>query len=197
MEFNEKSGGRSRSGLLITPKFRASFAFVINPNMKAHKKDPTKPPKYELTALFPADADLTALKKAAAQVLIDKFGADQTTWPKKLHNPFKDQGDYEYDGYVPGQMMIRMSTKNKPGVITADGKTITEEQYFYSGCYACAIVTPFWFDMETKKGVSFGLEMVQKLGEGDPLGGRARVASEEFEAVADDMSKESAGSIFG
>jgi hypothetical protein len=60
---------------------------------------------------------------------------------------------------------------------------IINEADFYPGCYARATVRPFWYDTAGNKGVAFGLQNIQKLADGEPLGGRV-VASKEFEPVA-------------
>lgn len=175
---------------VMTPKFRTSFVNVFRPS--ANKNDPTAEPKYSLTMLFAKDADLSALKKAAQAAIVEKLGPDQSKWPKNLKNPFRDQGDFEYDGYEKGSIFIRASSKQKPGLVDQKNQDILEEKDFYSGCYARATVRAFYYDTKGNRGVSFGLQNVQKLGEGDPLGGRTR-ASQDFEPVADANEPAAAG----
>ena len=178
---------------VMTPKFRVSFPNVLRPGkpMQAGAE-----PKYGITMLFPKGADLSKLKAAAQAACVDKWGADQSKWPKNLRNPFRDQAEKEFEGYEAGAVFVTATSKQRPGLVDAMVQDIIEEKDFYPGCYARATVNAFCYDQAGNRGVSFGLNNVQKLADGEPLGGRPR-ATDDFEAVADDMSKESAGSIFG
>lgn len=174
-----------------TPKFRTSFVNVFQPRAANENAKP----KYSLAMLFPEDADLSALKKAAQAAAKEKWG-DKI--PKNLKSPFLDAGDYEYDGYEPGMTLVRATSIQKPGVVDQKVEPIIEESEFYSGCYARATVRAFAYDNSGNRGVSFGLQNVQKLGDGDPLGGRTR-PEDDFEAAGDvDTDSEGgADAVFG
>lgn len=181
-----------------TPIFRASFPNLFRPTRPKNAPD-TQDPKYSLTMLFAKDADLTELKKAAHNVLVEQFGADQTKWPKKLTSPFRDQGDMDYEGYEEGAIFIRATSKQKPGVVDSKVQPIIDEADVYPGCYMRATVRPFYYDTNGNKGVSFGLQNVQKVKDGEPLGGRTR-AEDDFEAVASEDTgggEKTATGIFG
>ena len=66
------------------------------------------------------------------------------------------------------------------------------EDEIWSGCYVNASVNTFAFDVDVNKGVSFGLNNIQLLKEGDRLGGVAN-AEEDFEEIEDDDDDEDAG----
>src|SRR5258708_5692161 len=161
--------------ILNTPEFRVSYPNVF----KARKNELSGEDEYSVVALFPKDANLTALKNAAAQTLIDKFGTDQTKWPKGLRNPFRDQGEREKDGKLPegleaGAIFINLKAKQRPGVVDQNVNEIVEERDFYAGCYAIASVRPYYYDKKGNKGIAFGLNNIQKRRDGDPLGSRTR-----------------------
>jgi hypothetical protein len=162
---------------IMTPKFRVSFPDVFRPG----KADDMGKQKYGLTMLFEKDADISALMKAAEQAAVDKWGADKSKWPKNLRNPFRDQGDKEYEGYVPGAIFITAKANQRPGLVNARNEDIIEEHEFYAGCYARATVRAFAYDNKSK-GVAFGLQNIQKLGDGEPFSGRLK-ACEEFAPV--------------
>lgn len=164
---------------VMTPKFRVSFPDVF----VARAMEQGQEPKFAITMLFAKDADLSALKAAAQQAVIDKWGADPKKWPANLKSPFRDQGDMEYEGYEKGCIFVRATSKQKPGVVGLDAKTPLEPADFYPGCYARATVNAFAYEAKGNKGVSFGLQNVQKLEDGDPLGGRSR-PDQDFEPVA-------------
>ena len=178
---------------VMTPKFRVSFPNVFRPQI--NKMNPGAEPKYTLTMLFEKDADLSALKKAAGDAVIEKWGADKTKWPKNLRNPFRDQGDKEFEGYEPGAIFITATSKQRPGLVDQKLQDIIEEKDFYPGCYARATVRAFTYDNNGNRGVSFGLQNIQKLADGEPLGGRTR-PSDDFEPVGDAAGASGGTGIF-
>lgn len=169
---------------ILTPKFRVSYPNVF----KARRNDLSGKDEYSIVALFKKGEDLAALKKAAESVLIEKFGTDKTKWPKQLRSPFRDQGEREKDGKMPegyeaGAIFINLKSTQRPGLVDGARQAIIDENEFYAGCFARAQVRPFYYDQKGNKGVSFGLQNLQKMGEGDPLSSRVR-AEDAFEAVA-------------
>lgn len=185
---------------LNTPEFRVSYPNVF----KARKNELSGLDEFSVTALFPKGADLSALKKAAEAVLIEKLGADKTKWPKNMRNPFRDQAEREKEGKLPegyeaGAIFINLKAKQRPGVVDENVEDIIEERNFYAGCYAIASVNPYYYDQKGNKGVSFGLNNIQKRRDGDPLGGRTR-ATDDFKPVAGASGASDGGaadSVFG
>ena len=181
-----------------TPRFRVSYPNVF----KARKNDLSGKDEFSVVALFPKGADLSGLKKAAEQVLVDKFGADKSKWPKGMRNPFRDQAEREKEGKLPegleaGAIFINLKSMQRPGVVDQNVQDIIEERQFYAGCWAIASVRPYFYDQKGNKGVAFGLGNIQKVAEGDPLGGRTR-ATDDFKPVegAAEAGEAGAGSVF-
>jgi hypothetical protein len=176
---------------VMTPEFRVSFPAVFKPSRpKGAPAD--QEAKYSLTMLFDRDADLSALKKAAEAAAKEKWGDDI---PKGLRTPFRDQGEKEFDGYEEGALFVIATSKQKPGLVDAQVNDIIDESEFYAGCYARATIRAFAYGgkgTSFKPGVSFGLQNVQKLRDGDPLGGRTR-ARDDFSAVETDAGEDSDG----
>lgn len=175
---------------VMTPKFRVSFANVFRPGRPLQEG---APPKYGLTMLFDAGTDLNELKKAAEQAVKDKWGDKP---PKLLRSPFRDQGEKEFEGYVEGAVFINATSQQKPGLVDENVQSIIDESEFYSGCYARATIRAFAYDKGGNRGVAFGLQNVQKLADGDPLGGRTP-ASADFEPVSENAGGSDATSMFG
>lgn len=167
------------NGNVMTPKFRASYAYVFRPSKPMQLGGE---PKYSITMLFEKTADLSALKKAVQEAAAEKWGPDKTKWPKNLRSPFRDQGEKDKPGYEPGCIFITATSKQRPGLVDAKLQEIIEEKEFYSGCYARATVRAFAYDQAGNRGVSFGLQNIQKLADGEPLGGRTR-PEDDFEPV--------------
>ena len=60
-----------------------------------------------------------------------------------------------------------------------------KRQEVYSGCYGQISVTFYGFNTNGNRGIAAGLGNIQKLRDGEPLGGKAN-AAEEFETYDDD-----------
>lgn len=191
---------------VITPKFRVSYPHLFKPQ----QNELNGKQEFSLVAIFAKGTDLTPLKKAAEAVLIDKFGPDKTKWPTNLRNPFrkcserwKNEGGKQIipAGYEDGEAIFMTfkqdAEKGRPTVVDQHVAEILEPQYVYPGMYARASVRPYVYSQKGNQGVSFGLSNVQKLDEGEPLGGTRTRAQDDFEAVAVDMAGQTSESIFG
>jgi hypothetical protein len=173
--------------IVVTPKARASFAKVFEPEAFKEGDDP----QYSLSLLFPKDTNLKPLKAAVRAAAEKKWGSKL---PKKLALPFKDGDEYEYDGYAD-MVVVRASTKYAPKVVQRNPRIDCTEEDFYSGCWCRAGLQAFAYDYQgMKKGVSFALIHVQKLEDDEPFSGRQK-AEDMFN---DDMSeKDEAEQMFG
>lgn len=178
---------------VLTPEFRVSYPYLFTPQQPM-AGSVSKDPKYSLVMLFPKGADLSKLKAAAEAAAVEKWGADKTKWPKNLRSPFRDQGEKESDGYVPGAIFITASSKQKPGVVDHNVQPILDSSLVYAGCYGRATVRAFAYDNSGNKGVSFGLQNFQKLRDGESITGRLK-PEQEFQPIANTESA-SAESIF-
>lgn len=176
----------------LTPEFRVSFPHVF----EKHSGFKEQEPKYSIVMLFPKNYDLKELKRAAFNAAIEKWGPKEK-WPKNLRMPFRD-GDEKQDlqGYE-GCYFISASSKQKPQVVgnkKIDGQfphITKEDDTFYAGCYARATLIAFAYDKLGNKGVSFSLQNVQKLKDGEPFSGRKN-ADDEFDEVEDAEGSDSA-----
>jgi hypothetical protein len=169
-----------KASSLMTPEFRVSYPNIFEAQTR---DDGSK--AFTMSCLFPKGANLDALKKDALRALTEKFGADQAKWPKNLKSPFRDQGEKEGDGYEAGAIFINVTSKQKPGLVDRNNQPIIDPSEFYGGCYARATVRAFYYDKKGNKGVSFGLNNVQKTRDGEPFGNRKR-ATDEFAPLSDD-----------
>lgn len=171
---------------VMTPPFRVSYPNVFKAKFnKLSNKD-----EYSVVALFPKDADLSVMKAAAEAAVEEKWGKDKTKWPQKLKSPFRDQGERADEetgnlpnGYEKGAVFINLKSKQRPGVVDAQVNDIINEADFYAGCWARATVSCYAYDQAGNKGVAFGLTNLQKVKDGEPLGGRPR-ATDDFAPIA-------------
>ena len=159
----------TQSGQLIkTEVFRASYAHIFQPTNL-----PGQDNKYCVTMLFDKQKDkaaINALQKAAQDVVTAKW-PDPAKRPTIAH-PFRD-GDKEMadkDGYA-GMMFIKASTKRMPPVFDEMGNPVTDPEKIYSGCYCKALVQAYVYT-KPKTGVTFSLQGIQFIKDGDPFDGR-------------------------
>jgi hypothetical protein len=169
----------------ITPKGRLSYPHLFEPQIPPNQSEPV----YSCTLVFEDGTDMSALQKIADAAGKEKFGEKYESLKKsgKIRSPFREDG--EEKGYPAGSVFINLKSKTAPGIVSIypgdDGKPakITDPSQVYAGCYARASVRSFAYDVNGNKGVSFALNNIQKLGDGDRLDGRMR-AEDEFEADA-------------
>lgn len=195
------------SDKLLTSEFRVSFPHLF----KAVTPKGSDKAKFSISMLFPKretltgqklveyDAFMTAAKKAAGDVAKEKWGEKAATL--KLKTPFLDAGEYEYEGYEKGMVLIRASSVSAPQVVDAKVVKIIDDSEIYPGCYGKASVNVFAYDSNGNRGVSFGLGNFQKTRDGDNLGGRSR-AEDDFVPLDPGEAPDGAGpatadSIFG
>jgi hypothetical protein len=170
---------------LITPEAMLSYPALFEP-----KPTPSGDLKYGCALVFQDGADLSALKKAALSALEERWGAKakEMLQKRQLKWPFRDGAERDAQGYGPGTTFINVSSKQQPGVVDryagADGRPrpITDSSEVYPGCFVRASLRPFTYDTNGSKGVSFGLQNLQKLRDGERIDGRMR-PEDEFEAV--------------
>ncbi len=164
---------------VTTPKFRASFPAVFAP--KAYKGGKEV---YSVVMLFDKKlkgegklSDMLNLIKATA---IEKWGEV----PAEVLNmeldtcPFNDGNKKTYDGYE-GTYTARAASQYPPAIVdTGNAKkdispqAILDQTEFYAGCYARASITAFTWEAMGRKGISFGLQNLQKLSDGETFSGR-------------------------
>lgn len=163
---------------LMSPEFRVSFPAVFEPVIYGESK-----PKYSVVMLFDKSVDLLELKNIAKKAVEAKW-PDPEKRPKNLRNPFRD-GDAEKPD-VPGYenvTFVNASSLQKPGLVDANVQDIIDESEFYAGCYARATLTAYAYDTKGNKGVSFGLQNIQKIRDGDPFSGKTN-PQDDFNEVA-------------
>ena len=168
-----------------TPKFRVSFPKVFTP--EAFREG--QPAKYSITCIVDKTADLTEMKRAVKNAIIEKYGSIEKK-PKKFKLPFRDGSSEKPDHEeYQGKIFFSATCKNKPGLIDRQKNKIVNEEDFYAGCYAHATMIAFVYEDAGNNGVAFALQNIQKLGDGEPLGGK-RSADKDFDDLGDDLGSE-------
>lgn len=171
---------------VVTGKVRLSYVHLFEP----YSSDPDQDPKYSVTILIPKSDKTTLAKLAAAQEAAKEAGKS-SKWegrvPPNLSTTLHDgdeEADLEKSPEYGGCMYMAMSSKQRPGVVDENLNAVLDPTQVYSGCYARVSINAFPYSAKGKKGISFGLNNVQFLADGEPLGGRTR-AEDDF-AEGDD-----------
>ncbi|AGR47409.1 hypothetical protein EMERY_79 [Brevibacillus phage Emery] len=169
---------------VVTGKVRFSYAHLFKPTAI----DDNQEPKYSVCLLIPK-SDKETLRKIKTAVDAAKQ-AGVGTWggkiPANLKTPLRD-GDEERPDQpeYAGHYFLNANSKQKPGIVDKDCSEILDSTEVYSGCYGRASINFYAFNTAGNKGIACGLNNVQKIADGDFLGGRSR-AEDDFDAVEDD-----------
>lgn len=191
---------------VVTPEGRVVWAQVFTPQ-KYDANDPNSKLSYSVAMVFEKGTDISKLTAAATQILTEKFGADQTKWPVPMKTPFRrckerwkvvDGKQIIPPGYEdPDAIFMTFNADASkgppPGVVDENVNRILDQSKFYSGCYAFVDCGPFWYETKGNKGISFGLNNVQKIRDGERIGGGRPQPEASFKAVGGQPGTSSAG----
>lgn len=184
---------------VITGKVRLSYCHLMEPR----QRNPKEEAKYS-TALIIPKSDKVTLKalRAAEEAAIAEGLASRKFTQREVDLGAKTQGakglsasiikdgdedaDLDKNPEYEGSWYMNVSAgTRRPGIIDRQREPITDKSEVYSGCYARVSITAFPYDRDGNKGVSFGLNHVQKLADGEPFGSFTR-AEDDFDELDDD-----------
>jgi hypothetical protein len=162
---------------VVTGKVRFSYAHVFTP--QASQEGGT--PKYSVSIIIPKSDKETVEKinKAIEQAKEENKAVWGGTVPKGLKGGLRDGDEEKDDPAYANSYFINANSSQKPGVVDADLNAILDASEFYSGCFGRASISFFAYNSNGSKGVGCGLNNVQKLEDGEKLGG-ASSASDDF-----------------
>lgn len=147
------------------------------------------PEKYSVSVLIPkTDTEtinaINAAVDAAIEEGLHKFGGKK---PNKaaIKLPMRD-GDVERDDEAyKGHYFVNANSITAPQIVDKAVKPILDRGEVYSGCYGRVSLNFYAFNSNGNKGVACGLGNIQKIKDGEPLGGRTN-AVDEFTTMEDD-----------
>ena len=101
--------------------------------------------------------------------------------------PLRD-GDTERpdDPTYAGCWFVNANSDRAPGIVDAACKPIMDRSEVYSGCYGRASITFYAFNSNGNRGIACGLNNLQKLRDGEPLGGHTSAESDFVAFTADE-----------
>jgi hypothetical protein len=153
-------------------------------------------PKFSVSLLIPKTDTVTVKKiKAAIEAAYRegeaKLKGNGKTVPPltAIKTPLRD-GDAERpdDPAYAGHYFLNANSATAPGIVDADCQPILTRSEVYSGVYGRASISFYAFNSSGNRGIACGLNNLQKIRDGEPLGGRASAESDfsDFDDEDDD-----------
>lgn len=148
--------------------------------------------KYSISLIIPKSDVITIEKiraaiKAAYEEGKFKLGGSKGNVPplERLKTPLRD-GDLEKDDEAyKNSYFVNATTKIAPRIVDASKQDIIDTSEVYSGVYGRAAINFYAFNTNGNKGIACGLQALQKIRDGEPLGGRVNV-----DDVFDDLDED-------
>ena len=162
---------------------KARFCYL---NAWTPKKNDSGKEVYSVTLVIPKSDKATIDKIEAAIVAAYDEGIETLQGNAKkapsigeIKTPLRD-GDEEREGdeIFAGSYFINATSIYAPGIFDANRQVISEQDQFYSGCYGRASISFYAYNKKGGKGIACGLRGLQKLEDGERLGGFASVAED-------------------
>ena len=174
--------------VITGPKTRWSYA-----NVWDAKSINGGAPKYSVSLIIPKSDTKTVEKiqaaiKAAYEEGQSKLKGNGKSIPalSAIKTPLRD-GDAERpdDEAYKNSYFINANSATAPGIVDADRNPILERSEDYSGVYGRASINLYAFNSNGNRGIACGLNNLQKISDGEPLGGKSR-AEDDFNTDDDD-----------
>lgn len=143
-------------------------------------------PKYSVSLIIPkSDTETVAKIKAAIEAAYRegevKLRGNGKSVPalSVIKNPLRD-GDTERpdDPAYAGCYFVNANSATAPGIVDAARNVILTRSEVYSGVYGRASITFYAFNSNGNRGIACGLNHLQKIRDGEPLGGKASAESD-------------------
>ena len=150
-------------------------------------------PKYSVSLIIPKSDTKTITKIQAAIEAAYKEGEAKLKGNGRsvpalsvLKTPLRD-GDTERpdDEAYADAYFINANSASAPGIVDADRQLIIDRSEVYSGVYGRASINFYAFNSNGNKGIACGLNNLQKIKDGEPLGGKSR-AEDDFASDDED-----------
>ena len=150
-------------------------------------------PKYSVSLIIPKSDTKTVEKinaaiKAAYEEGAGKLKGNGKSVPPMaaIKLPLRD-GDIERpdDEAYAGCWFVNANNTSAPGIVDADRQPILDRSEVYSGVYGRASISFYAFNSSGNKGIACSLNNLQKIADGESLGGHAS-AEADFATDEDD-----------
>ena len=153
-------------------------------------------PKHSVSLIIPKSDTVTINKIKAAIEAAYKEGEAKLKGNGRsvpalsvLKTPLRD-GDAERpdDEAYANAYFVNANSATAPGIVDADRQPILDTSEVYSGVYGRASINFYAFNSNGNKGIACGLNNLQKIRDGEPLGGKSRPEDDFAEEDEDFLS---------
>ena len=138
-------------------------------------------PKYSVSAIVPKNDTKTveAIKAAIEQAKKDSVSKWGGKIPGNLKTPLRD-GDIDRpdDEAYTNCYFINANSSSAPEIVDKSLNPILNRSEVYSGVYARASINFYAFNSNGNRGIACGLGNIQKVRDGEPLGGKTSAADD-------------------
>lgn len=176
---------------VITGKVRLSYANIFEP-----KSINGSDPKYSVSLIIPKDdtQQIEAIEEAINNAILageSKLVGKNGKVPGNIKLPLRDgDEDRPDDENYANCYFLNANSAKAPAVVSLEkdrstGKAISlGEDDVYSGCYARVSINFYAFNTNGNKGIACGLGNIQKIEDGERLGGGSSAEDDfDFEEV--------------
>lgn len=169
--------------VITGPDTRWSYANIWEP-----KSIKGSDPKFSVSLIIPKSDKQTIGKIKKAIEAAYKEGEGKLKGNGKsvsalsvLKTPLRD-GDAERpdDEAYSNSYFLNANSTTAPGVVDTAKQPILDKFEVYSGCYGRASINFYAYNVNGNRGIACGLNHLQKVRDGEPLGGRSR-AEDDFD----------------
>lgn len=166
---------------VVTSPIRLSYANLLEP-----KSVGGGTPKYGVSLIIPkSDTKLIEAVNSAVEAAImegqSKFGGKVPN-RNSLKLPLRDgDTDRPDDEAYANSYFVNANSITPPEIVDKDLNPILDRAEIYSGMYARVSISFYAFNTNGNRGIACGLGNVQKIRDGEPLGGRSS-AAEDFDS---------------
>lgn len=132
-------------------------------------------------------ANIDSAIRHATEKARAKYGAAFPAQPKvSVHDGdgVRPSDGQPFGPECKGCWVFTASSKQRPAVVDVNLQPILDSTELYSGIYANVGVTFFGYSAPQNKGIGVALDNVQKIADGEPLGGTRASADDDFGALA-------------
>lgn len=175
---------KTNSTKVVTGVVRLSYEHVWEPASVNGSN-----PKYSVSLIIPKSDTKTiaAINQAIDNAIRDgaaKFGGKIP--PKgALKLPLRDGDTEREDEAYRDAYFINANSTTAPQIVDRSVQPILDRSEVYSGCYARVSINFYAFNSNGNRGIACGLGNIQKVRDGEPLGGKTS-AADDFTTDLDD-----------
>ena len=150
-------------------------------------------PKFSVSLVIPKHDTRTVERiRAAIQAAYEegssKLKGNGKSVPalSSIRTPLRDgDKDRPDDEVYKGCWFINANSDTAPGIVDADRQPILTRSEMYSGVKGRASINLYAYNVNGNRGIACGLNNLQKISDGIPLGGKSR-AEDDFDTAEDE-----------